>query len=133
MHGRVASARTLGAHLLEGFRFTLDKPGRDGSAKANLCPQIGGHVWGTVYRLDSADWAKLDACEPGYARLRVRLRAGDTEREAGAYRSTHSCDDPVAFQWYKRLIVEGAREHALPSEWIEFLEALPARPDPARP
>ncbi|MBT36960.1 MAG: hypothetical protein CL938_00225 [Deltaproteobacteria bacterium] len=35
---RVPSARTLGAHLLESIRFTLDKPCRDGSAKANLCP-----------------------------------------------------------------------------------------------
>lgn len=129
---RVPSARVLGAHLLEGFRFTLDKPGRDGSAKANLRAQAGGRVWGAVYNLDAADWAKLDACEFGYRRLRVRLRADGAEREADAYLSQLRCEELVAFRWYKQLILDGAREHALPSEWIEFLEGLPARPDPTR-
>ena len=129
---RVPSARALGAHLLEGFRFALDKPSRDGSAKANLRAQPGGRVWGAVYSIDAADWARLDACEPGYRRLRVRLRAGDAERDAEAYLSQLRCEEPVAYHWYKQLIVDGAREHALPSEWIEFLQALPARPDPTR-
>ena len=133
MQERVPSARALGAHLLEGFQFQLDKPSRDSSAKANLRVQVGARVWGVVYRLDVADWVRLDACEPGYTRQRVRVRSGEIGRKADTYVALERSPDPVAFAWYKRLIVEGAREHALPADWIDFLAALPARPDPARP
>jgi len=132
MRERIPSARALGAHLLEGFRFTLDKPSRDGSAKANLHAQADARVWGAVYRLDPADWPALDACEPGYRRQRVRLRGEDAEREADTYVSPLRSPEPVAFEWYKQLIVAGAREHALPAAWLDFLEGLPSRPDPAR-
>ena len=37
----------------------------------------------------------------------------------------------VAFDWYKQLIVEGAREHRLPEYYVTELEALAARPDPS--
>ena len=132
MRERVRSARALGPSLLTGFQFTLDKPSRDGSAKANLHAQPGGCVWGVVYSLDPSDWARLDACEPGYHRQRVKIRADDAVREADTYLSPLRCEEAVAFHWYKRLIVDGAREHGLPSAWIDFLEELPARPDPTR-
>ena len=82
--------------------------------------------------LDPADWPALDACEPGYLRQRVRLRGEDAEREADTYVSPLRSPEPVAFEWYKQLIVAGAREHALPAAWLDFLEGLPSRPDPAR-
>ena len=133
MRERVPSAIALGAHRLRGFQIHLDKPSQDGSAKANLRARADAWAWGVVYRLDAADWAKLDACEPGYTRQRVRVQAGEIEREAETYVALARSPEPVAFTWYKRLIVEGAREHRLPADWIDFLTALPARPDPDRP
>ena len=35
--------------------------------------------------------------------------------------------DAVPFAWYKRLIVDGARAHELPEDWVRVLEALPER------
>ncbi len=46
--------------------------------------------------------------------------------------ATTLTDEPVAFDWYKRLIVEGAREHGLPGDWVATLERLPEKPDPRR-
>ena len=41
--------------------------------------------------------------------------------------------DPVPYAWYKRLVIEGAREHGLPADYVAMLEAWPERPDPAGP
>ena len=87
-------------------------------------------MWGVAYRLASAHWRDLDAVEPGYSRVTVRLELFGSGVSAETYRSERLTPDPVAFDWYKRLIVEGARQHGLPEDYVRHLEALPARPDP---
>ncbi len=135
MRERVASARVLTTGQIAGYRLALDKRGADGSGKANLVHDPGSVVWGVVYCIDAADWAGLDAHEPGYARIDVEVATPLRRLAAKTYRARVLTDEPVAFDWYKRLIVEGAREHGLPPEWLETLAALPERPDPgsARP
>jgi gamma-glutamylcyclotransferase len=34
------------------------------------------------------------------------------------------------YSWYKRFVIDGARQHALPVEYINALDALPAKEDP---
>ncbi|MDJ0848111.1 MAG: gamma-glutamylcyclotransferase family protein [Myxococcota bacterium] len=128
LRGRVESAVVVGPAVLRGRRLTTDKRGRDGSGKANLVPDRVGEVWGVVYAIRDEHWPALDACEAGYERLRVGVH---TERErvlAWTYVSQKLAEDPVPFSWYKRLIVEGAREHGLPGPWLRFLESLPEKP-----
>lgn len=132
MRARVASARALATARLDGFRLALDKRGSDGSGKANLARQPGTSVWGVVYRLDPEHWPVLDAHEPGYRRVPVGVWTEGGELEAETYLARIHTDDPVAWDWYKRLIVEGAREHGLPADWLATLETLPERPPPER-
>jgi gamma-glutamylcyclotransferase (GGCT)/AIG2-like uncharacterized protein YtfP len=133
MRSRIESARFVTRARLAGFRLALDKSGRDGSGKANVQRDPCAHVWGVVYVIDHAHWPQLDAFEPGYARIDVRV-----ETEAGealgvqTYVARDLTDGAVAFDWYKRLLVEGAREHGLPEDYVEALEQLPHRPDPRR-
>jgi gamma-glutamylcyclotransferase (GGCT)/AIG2-like uncharacterized protein YtfP len=87
----------------------------------------GALVWGAVYALDPGDWARLDACEQGYARIEIGIEIDDRRALAQTYRSNRLTEDPIAADWYKRLIVEGAHAHALPAEWCSWLAALPAR------
>jgi len=129
MRERIAGAEALGAAQLAGFRLCLDKCGRDGSGKANLREDADDAVWGVLYRIDASEWPRLDAFEPGYERIAVSVVQQGSARAAHTYRSNALTQDPVPFAWYKRLLVEGAREHDLPVEWIRRLEALPARPD----
>jgi gamma-glutamylcyclotransferase (GGCT)/AIG2-like uncharacterized protein YtfP len=132
MRARVPSARALGPARLAGQRLTTDKPGRDGSGKANLRPDAGAEVWGALYAIDPAHWPELDRCEGGYARVPARVVGPDGgSRSAWTYRSELVADDPLPFTWYKQLMLDGARAHGLPREWIAFLEALPAQQDPA--
>lgn len=136
---RVASVRVVGPARLPGWRLTCDKLGRDGSGKANIVTAVASEVWGAVYRIDPDDWRVLDRFEGGYERLLVRVhpQAGvpsqDRFLEVQTYASTRLTDDPVPFDWYKRLLLEGASEHGLPGAWLERLAGLPERPDPSRP
>ena len=124
---RVASAAIVGRARLEGFRLVCDKSGADGSGKANLRADRQGVVWGAVYALDAAHWPALDACERRYMRLQVRVETDAGSLEVQTYRSEALTDEPVPFRWYRRLILEGAREHALPPGYLRELEALPSR------
>ena len=133
MQERVASARIRGAARLRGYRLTLDKRSRDGSAKANLRPAPDQWVHGVVYGLAEAHWTDLDACEPGYTRIRVDLKTGADVLPAWTYLSTDLTPSEIAYDWYKALIVDGAREHGLPLAWRAQLLALPSRPDPRDP
>ena len=124
---RVPSARARGAARLDGFALRLDKPGADGSGKANLLATPGALVWGVVYQLDPSDWPALDACEPGYERTAVRVALDGAPLAAQTYCSPLYGPGLAAFRWYHRHLVDGAREHGLPEEWIALIEALPVR------
>jgi gamma-glutamylcyclotransferase (GGCT)/AIG2-like uncharacterized protein YtfP len=125
---RVASVRALGIARLEERRLLLNKRGADGSAKANLVPSRGGVAWGVLYEIATRDWSRLDRHERGYVRTRVCVQSpADYACEAITYISDRPID-AVPFDWYRALLIEGAREHGLPDDYVAQLEALPYRP-----
>ena len=130
MRERVPSARKEAIAFLEHHRLACNKRGRDGSAKANLVRAPGDRVWGVLYRLEKAQLAVLDRFESGYERVEVEVRTADGEaHRATTYRSDRITSDPTPFAWYREMILEGAREHGLPEDYLAILEALPSRPD----
>lgn len=131
MRKRVASATAQGPARLAGRRLCFDKRGRDGSGKANLRDDPSAHVWGALYSFELEAWLRLDGFEPGYERVEVQVEWRGQSRAAQTYVSRQWTSDPVPTAAYKRLVVEGARSHGLPAEWIRWLESLPERPDPS--
>jgi gamma-glutamylcyclotransferase (GGCT)/AIG2-like uncharacterized protein YtfP len=133
MRARVPSARVFGRAQLRNRRLCLDKRGLDGSGKANLREDGRACVWGALYAIDPEHWETLDRYEDGYARVAVEAVTEQGEAVSAetyvAYRLTR---EPVAFDWYKRLVVEGAHEHGLPADYVAALEGLPEKPDPRR-
>ncbi len=131
---RIAGARTLGPGCVHERRLVCNKPGRDGSGKANLVVHPGSRVWGALYRLSSEDWSALDGYEGGYQR-----RACEVQRPTGGVVAAQTylwtpTDAPAIppFDWYRDLLLEGAREHGLPVDYIAQLESLSCVPDPTR-
>jgi hypothetical protein len=120
---RVRSARALGAARLDGFAWRCNKRGADGTAKANLEREAGSSVWGVLYELDRADLAVLDRAEGGYRRIGVAVDWQGERAPAETYVSDRLCGDAPA-AWYLAFLLAGAREHALPSDWVAALEAL---------
>jgi len=127
---RVPSARAEGAARLPGYRLAFDKRGADGSGKANLHEAPDEAVWGALYSLEPEEWPLLDGFERDYQRVAVHVEWRGLQQDAMTYVSRVLTEAPVALHGYKRLIVDGARAHALPESWIRWLAALPERPDP---
>lgn len=136
---RAPSAVALGTAWAPGFVMRFHKVGTDGSGKCTLIAtgDDADAVYGVLYEFEDSDLAGLDREEGvhlgGYARRSLRLRlpnGGATEAmtyiAVGQYVDA-SC---LPFDWYRDLVVAGAREHGLPPAYVEELARIPAVPDP---
>jgi gamma-glutamylcyclotransferase len=124
----VPSAKPIGQARLEGYRLVFNKKSVDGSSKANLIRSAGDKVWGVLYEMDEGELKRLDRSEGGYLRkfLEVIANAGGPVK-AFAYLSS-KLTNSLPYHWYKRLVVDGAREHNLPAAYVDVLEQLPSQP-----
>lgn len=134
---RCPSARTIGTGTAAGWRLAFSKRGQDGSGKATMIrtARAGERVHGVLYRIDLAERAALDRVEgPDYERLDdlVVDVDGAPSAVASVYVAREGAIDPalVPFDWYRALVLAGARRHGLPPEAIATIEAVPAGPDP---
>ena len=125
MHARVPGARAIARARLEGWRLVADKPGRDGTAKANLARDPGASVWGVLWELCESDLLALDRFEGGYERVAVTVDADARAVAATTYASRLRSAPPGLERRYKAFVLEGAREHGLPPGWLALLESLP--------
>lgn len=124
---RVPGATVRGCARLDGYRIACDKAGIDGSGKANLHAEPGRSVWGALYELAAGDWPRLDAFEPRYERIRVEVVWRGARLPAQTYRSDRLAADATPFDWYRQLLLDGAREHGLPEDWCAELARWPCR------
>jgi len=131
----ITPQRALAARVF-GWRLVLDKPPliSMGQSFANLVPDETAAVYGVLYEVSSADYAHVEHSEgvalDNYRRTEVvaePLHA--TGDPVGAYTlvSTKRAPDMRPSRRYVGLLIDGAEEHRLPAEYIEFLRALPAR------
>ena len=127
------SAKVIGRARLLGKRMVCNKKSKDGSGKANLVDSPGNVVWGVLYEIDSAELDKLDKAEGSYQRttLQVLNEQGNTIT-AEVYISTKVTTDPTPYDWYKNLILQGARKHRLPKDYLEYIKKLPSKADLGR-
>lgn len=122
------------AALLQDHRLRFNKKSSiDGSGKANLEPQKGGQVWGVLYTIRDAELQTLDDGEgSGYFRKKMPVCTTEgASTEAWVYFACDPSREPALrpYTWYKRFLVEGAKEHGLPAEYIEALERIEANQD----
>jgi hypothetical protein len=127
LFARIGTVRPLGAVHVIDWQLCFDKPGRDGTGKANLIRAVGSRVWGVAYELPESVWPVLDRFEPGYRRRTVSLEhlSGPT-MEAHTYRHDPVRGAPrlIPSGEYVGHLVAGALEHGLPVDYIETLRAI---------
>lgn len=140
MRERVPGARVFGRALLGGWRLVADKPGRDGTAKLNVVRDARAHVWGALWELRSEDLGVLDRFEGGYSRVAVMVTTELHARVPGAVGTGPHAFAATAYAsglaqaglgldpGYKAFVLEGAREHLLPPDWVVLLASLPEGP-----
>lgn len=128
MTGRIPNAVKLYSGRIVGYAICFDKWSTDGSAKANI-RYTGGNkdeVWGVVFQMSNTDLYALDKYEPNYNRLRLHVH---TDSGLGvmayAYQAIPEAikEGKQPYDWYLKLIVEGARENQLPESYCEMLQA----------
>ena len=119
------------AGWLDDFSLCFDLPVGPGErGVANVLACAGSQIWGVAYRITIADAERLDRTEGvdrGYyqrAPVTVRRIAPAEPIEAFTYQSRHGVTGRKPSARYIGIILEGARHHELPAEWISYLEAL---------
>lgn len=133
LRARVPSARPVGRARLPGWRLVCNKRSQDGSAKANLVQSPKDTVWGVLYAMNPSELPDLDRVEGGYQQQTVQV-IDDAERQilVQIYVSAKLTSTEIVFDWYRDTIVAGARDHGLPSDYVAFLEQIPAMPGVTR-
>ena len=121
-------AREIGR--LAGWRLSFDLPVGPGErGVANLVADPTAKVHGVAYHLSEADASRLDRTEGVgvgyYWREPVELELyGGARLGAFTYVSVRGVAGRKPSARYMGLLLDGAREHALSSEWIRHLEAF---------
>lgn len=123
---------------LDDHRLCFDLPVGPGErGVANLVPEPGARTWGVAYRLSAEACAFLDRTEGVdrgfYRRLTIEIVADDDcgpERLAAfAYQGEARDPRRKPSARYLGLLLAGARELALPPEYLVWLAAFPLAVD----
>lgn len=132
----VPSAEVAGTAVLDEHELRFHKRSRDGSAKCDVVGCMGAQVHGVVYRLAASDGPRLDDAERGYDRSQVGVRLGATATQVFTYRARpdHMQPDLRPYDWYRDLVLAGARHHGFPASYVARIEAalVVQDPDPGR-
>ncbi|MFT4561300.1 MAG: cation transport regulator ChaC [Gammaproteobacteria bacterium] len=119
----------VGCLLGHALKFDLPVgPGNRGVA--NVIPQPNKRTWGVVYQISRSEGRRLDRTEGVqhnfYRRIAVSIELQDEEPlEAFTYSSSRGRPGRLPSPRYLGLIVNGARYHDLPTEWIAHLQHWP--------
>lgn len=113
---------------LDGYRLAFNIPiGPGERGVANIEPDIDARVCGVLYLLTPEDFDRLDRTEgvhvEVYRRLPVEIVSdGHGPISALAYHSSLTTTGRKPSPRYMRLLLDGAREHSLPAEWVSILQ-----------
>ncbi len=114
---------------LDDHRLCFNLPVGSGErGVANLEPGAGARTHGVLYRLSAEQADQLDRTEgvPAgvYRRISVSVVAGAVRVDAFTYLSPHKRTGRKPSARYLGLLLEGARQHGLPDDYVLALEGL---------
>lgn len=137
LQARVPSATPVSTAVLDGHVLRFHKRSRDGSGKCNVVPvsDADAGVHGVLFDISRSGLQDLDAFEQrgqGYERKQLTLDGPSSSVNAFVYvaQSAYVDDALPPYDWYRALVVAGARQHALPSSYVAELASVQSRPDP---
>ena len=129
MRERCPGSEPLGPALLAGreLGFSYRSQNFPPGGAADVVEREGAEVWGALYRLTDWDLERLDRFEHvgagGYRRIEVEVQHGAGGGRALCYEVAERLDfEIVPTPEYRRLMLDGSREHGLPDSWLGYLE-----------
>ena len=131
INDRLGDCERLGVAYLTGYTLRFNKKSKkDGSGKCNVSHtgDSGDGVWGALDCLTEEQFKKLDRIEGrGYCRLPVKVTFGKRKVEAEVYvaKSEYVSHDLRSTHCYKKVVLAGAQELGLPSDYIaNYIESV---------
>jgi gamma-glutamylcyclotransferase len=129
---RCPSAKPLRIGTLKGYNLEFSKPSADRSGKGTIVKSstIDAQVLGVLFEIASAERGRLDEAEgyrQGYDRrpdFAVDHLNDGTSAQATSYFATAFDRSLKSYDWYRALVIGGAKQHGLPKEWIADLERI---------
>ena len=113
---------------LENYELAFDKKARGGAATANIHLAPGKTVHGVLYNVPEAVYRNLDRFEgvpEHYRRIEVQVTNGAGQKVAAqAYIATKVEKGLRPAPHYLQGILEGAKEHGLPAEYMDEIKAV---------
>lgn len=134
---RCPSAKPVGVAELHGYGLRWHKRSNDGSGKCDIAVESAtdGRVLGVLYEIDDGEKEALDEAEgfgQGYEEIDVQVVLDGKGTKAKAYRATKIDAKLKPFTWYRAFVIAGAKEHALPKDYIDRLVMVDAIEDTNR-
>lgn len=131
---RCPSARKVGNAILAGHRLEWHKFGCDATGKCDVVESgcSTDIVHGVAWRIRRAERPALDFHEElgtGYTAETVRIHVHGRFRLARTYKAIPVDGTLLPLDWYKRFVLNGAREHGLPQHWVARLRNQPSMID----
>jgi gamma-glutamylcyclotransferase len=131
---RTPSATVVGTGKLDRHELRWHKAASDGSGKCDVVQTSDPtrYVLGVVYEISAHEKPVLDAAEAlgtGYAQKEVHVQMSDGVMLAQLYYALRIDPHAVPYDWYKALVVTGAKEHGLDPDYVQRLEATRCVPD----
>ncbi len=138
----VPEATCLGVAKVMGYKLFFHNRGHDDpSGKCNIIPvkDPNCEVYGVVYEIKQRDRYLLDKDQSlgcGSQDVTLKVFPVESSFDNGLFAFTYIAhkenifEDLVPYHWYKEMVLSGAREHNLPSEYIHHLEQYAVTYDP---
>lgn len=120
--GDLISDKIVGRLIDYGFRF--NRKNMDGSARANLLVSESEDVFGVIYRITEKNRDLLLKSEPGYHLILVSVETDFGNEQAYTFISDEDTEGIYPREDYLKTILQGAKEHKLPEEYIDFIKSL---------
>lgn len=128
---RIASAALVTTALLPEWSLRFHKRSKDDSGKCNI---VGGgdgvHV--AVYEVNTEDKLTLDRIEGvgfGYAEALLQV-PGVGECHTYVAEESHVDEELLPYDWYRAMVLGGARFHGFPRDYLQVIESIGVWPDP---
>lgn len=132
LEARIGRCQFQGIALLEQAELHFHKVGIDASGKCDITIQdsTAGGVWGAVYQITTEQKWELDRFESlgqGYEIREVDVLTHEQNLiRVFTYQAMTAFIDPALhpFDWYHELVLQGARFHGFPAEYLARLQLI---------
>lgn len=128
---RASSAQLIATSFLPNWSLHFHKRSNDGSAKCNIISG-GDGIHLAIFDISAEDKLALDKIEGlgfGYSETLLTVPdVGDCVSYIAA--ESHIDGSLTPYDWYRELVLIGARVHGFPDVYLNRISSLPAREDP---